>query len=135
MSKTRIFALLGVVILLAAVFTNPSKEKINDKLTLKAKEILKKQMDYKHQDAVDFGMMLIGDQVVNEFVNNYTYTENYYIFSLTRINWNDILPQPRMYAMSAKTANAEMASDEQGLDIEVKPIKLTCNIEAVFELK
>ncbi len=50
-------------------------------------------------------------------------------------NWNDILPQPRMYAMSAKTANAEMASDEQGLDIEVKPIKLTCNIEAVFELK
>lgn len=88
MSKTRIFALLGVVILLAAVFTNPSKETINDKLTLKAKEILKKQMDYKHQDAVDFGMMLIGDQVVNEFVNNYTYTENYYIFSLTRINWN-----------------------------------------------
>lgn len=50
-------------------------------------------------------------------------------------NWNDIVPQPRMYAMSAKTANAEMASDEQGLDIEVKPIKLTCNIEAVFELK
>ena len=47
MSKTRIFALLGVVIMLVAVFTNPSKEKINEKLTLKAKEILKKQLDYK----------------------------------------------------------------------------------------
>jgi hypothetical protein len=72
MSKTRIFALLGIVIMLTAVFTNPSKEKINDKLTLKAKEILKNQLDYKHKDAVDFGMMLFGDQVVKEFVNNYT---------------------------------------------------------------
>lgn len=88
MSKTRVFALLGVVIMLVAVFTNPSKEKINEKLSLKAKEILKKQLDYKHKDAVDLGMMLIGDQVVNEFVNNYTYTENYYLFSLVKINWN-----------------------------------------------
>ena len=88
MSKTRIFALLGVVIMLTAVFTNPSKEKINDKLTLKAKEILKNQLDYKHKDAVDFGMMLFGDQVVKEFVNNYTHTDNYYLFSLTKINWN-----------------------------------------------
>ncbi|MFD1164147.1 DUF4359 domain-containing protein [Sphingobacterium daejeonense] len=88
MSKTRIFALLGIVIMLTAVFTNPSKEKINDKLTLKAKEILKNQLDYKHKDAVDFGMMLFGDQVVKEFVNNYTHTDNYYLFSLTKINWN-----------------------------------------------
>jgi hypothetical protein len=88
MSKTRIFALLGVVIMLTAVFTNPSKEKINDKLTLKAKEILKNKLDYEHKDAVDFGMMLFGDQVVKEFVNNYTHTDNYYLFSLTKINWN-----------------------------------------------
>jgi len=88
MSKTRIFALLGVVIMLTAVFTNPSKEKINDKLTLKAKEILKSKLDYDHKDAVDFGMMLFGDQVVKEFVNNYTHTDNYYLFSLTKINWN-----------------------------------------------
>ncbi|COZ19376.1 Uncharacterised protein [Mycobacterium tuberculosis] len=74
--------------MLTAVFTNPSKEKINDKLTLKAKEILKNQLDYKHKDAVDFGMMLFGDQVVKEFVNNYTHTDNYYLFSLTKINWN-----------------------------------------------
>lgn len=88
MSKTRIFALLGVVIMLTAVFTNPSEEKMNEKLTLKAKEILKKQLAYEHKDAVDFGMMLFGDQVVKEFINNYTYTENYYLFSLTKINWN-----------------------------------------------
>ncbi len=88
MSKTRIFALLGVIILLAAVLTNPSKEKISEKLVLKTKNILKKELDYRHKDAIDLGMMLFGDQVVKEFVNNYTYTENYYLFSLAKIKWN-----------------------------------------------
>lgn len=88
MSKIRLFAILGIAIMLTAVFTNPSKDKINDKLTLEAKEILKTQLDFEHKDAVDFGMMLFGDQVVKEFVNNYTHTDNYYLFSLTKINWN-----------------------------------------------
>lgn len=48
-------------------------------------------------------------------------------------NWNEITPQPRAYAMSAKTA--VMDAGEEGLDLEVRPIKLTCNIDAVFELK
>lgn len=48
-------------------------------------------------------------------------------------NWNEIAPQPRMYAM--KASNAEMDSANNGLDLEVRPIKLTCNIDAVFELK
>ena len=48
-------------------------------------------------------------------------------------NWNEIAPQPRMYAM--KASNAETDSANNGLDLEVRPIKLTCNIDAVFELK
>ncbi|VTP86183.1 SIMPL domain-containing protein [Sphingobacterium daejeonense] len=48
-------------------------------------------------------------------------------------NWNEIAPQPRMYAL--KASNAEMDSANNGLDLEVRPIKLTCNIDAVFELK
>ncbi|MGV6945923.1 DUF4359 domain-containing protein [Sphingobacterium kyonggiense] len=88
MSKTRIFALSLVAIMLIAVFTNPSKEKIESKLADKAKEILKKQLQYEHQDAVDLGMMLFGDQVVSEFINSYTTTSNYYLFSLSKINWN-----------------------------------------------
>lgn len=50
------------------------------------------------------------------------------------LNWNDIAPQPRMYAM--KSANAVMEDGSaQGPELEVRPIKLTCNIDAVFELK
>lgn len=51
-------------------------------------------------------------------------------------SWNDMMPMPRMYAMAA---NAEAAGDAaasggQNLDISVRPIKLTCNIDGVFEL-
>lgn len=74
--------------MLLAVFTNPSKEKVEAQLTVKAKEILKKQLKYEHQDAVDFGMMLFGDQVVGEFIKSYTTTSNYYLFTLSKINWN-----------------------------------------------
>ncbi|SEG39947.1 hypothetical protein SAMN05421877_107190 [Sphingobacterium lactis] len=50
------------------------------------------------------------------------------------LNWNDIAPQPRMYAM--KSANAVLEDGSaQGPELEVRPIKLTCNIDAVFELK
>ncbi len=51
------------------------------------------------------------------------------------MNWNDIMPQPRAYAMAAKTSLEGAAADQQSLELEVKPIKLTCNIDAVFELK
>lgn len=48
-------------------------------------------------------------------------------------NWNDIVPQPRAYTMKAKSVLVD--SGDEGLDLEVRPIKLTCNIDAVFELK
>src|SRR5690606_19601090 len=89
MSKTRIIAVLGIVILLGAVLTNPSEEKIKEKLAHQAKVILKKQLDFEDRDALEFGMTLFGDQVVHEFLSSYTFTENYYLFSLTKMTWND----------------------------------------------
>ncbi len=50
--------------------------------------------------------------------------------------WNDIMPAPRAYASMAKLElqSADGGMD-QALDISVRPIKLTCNIDGVFELK
>lgn len=50
------------------------------------------------------------------------------------INFNDLVPVPRMYAKAASMdAAGEMASDD--LNIDIRPIKLTCYIDGVFELK
>lgn len=49
--------------------------------------------------------------------------------------WNDMMPSPRMYA-SAKMENmmADSAGGQESLDISVRPIKLTVNIDAAYEL-
>ncbi len=52
-------------------------------------------------------------------------------------SWNDVMPQPRAYTMALSKTNS-MESDVSGansLDIDIRPIKLSCIIDAVFELK
>ncbi|MCL7988260.1 DUF4359 domain-containing protein [Sphingobacterium sp. lm-10] len=87
MSKTRIFALVGIVVLVAAFLTNPSEEKYEEVLRAKAKELLTSQLDYEHEDAMQLGMMLFGDRVIDEFLANNVYIKNYYLFSLVEIRW------------------------------------------------
>ncbi len=87
MSKTRIFALLSIGIILAAILTNPSRQEFEVVLTTKAKEILKKQLEYQHDDAVQLGMALFGDKLVHSFVDNNIVIKNYYLFSLVQIKW------------------------------------------------
>ncbi|MGO3193942.1 MAG: SIMPL domain-containing protein [Sphingobacterium sp.] len=51
----------------------------------------------------------------------------------TNFSWNDMAPQPRAYM--AKASVSMQDSVEESLDISVRPIKLTCNIDAIYELK
>lgn len=51
-------------------------------------------------------------------------------------NFNELIPQPRMYGMMAKSASADgIESAQNDLNISIRPIKLTCYIDAVFEIK
>ncbi|WP_437919372.1 SIMPL domain-containing protein [Sphingobacterium sp. LRF_L2] len=49
--------------------------------------------------------------------------------------WNDVMPVTRAYMAKAEMASADMNNTDQGLDISIHPIKLTCNIDGVFELQ
>jgi len=51
--------------------------------------------------------------------------------------WNDIMPSPRAYSMAkVQMESADAAGGmEQDLDISVRPIKLICNIDGIFELQ
>lgn len=49
-------------------------------------------------------------------------------------NYNDMIPQPRaMFSKAAGAATSEIDADN--LNIEIRPIKLTCNIDCIFGLK
>lgn len=87
MSKTRIFALTAIALMLAAVLTNPSKEKFERAIKDKAQHILKKQLNYEHEDALQLGMTLFGDRIVQEFVDANIAVKNYYLFSVVELRW------------------------------------------------
>lgn len=73
--------------MLAAILTNPKKEQFEGAVKQKATELLKKQLEYKHGDALQLGMSLFGDRVVNEFVEKNIIVKNYYLFSVVNIKW------------------------------------------------
>ena len=53
----------------------------------------------------------------------------------SNINFNDMLPIPRaMYAKSA-SVDTSGATEANNLNIDIRPIKLTCYIDGVFELQ
>ena len=85
MSKTRIFALIAIGIILAAILTNPGRQEFESVLTKKAKDILQKQLRYQHDDAVQLGMTLFGNKLVQGFVENNVVIKNYYLFSIIHI--------------------------------------------------
>ena len=85
MSKTRIFALGMVLLMLIAFFTNPKKEQHEKIVREKAIALLKQQAGKKNEKVVDFGIQLFGNTLVDQFIQNHVTVENYYLFSLTKI--------------------------------------------------
>lgn len=87
MSKTRLFALIIVAFMLICIITNPSKEQFEKTISQKATAILKEQLKYEDQNAVDLAMTLFGNKIVDEFVSNNIVIDNYYLFSVVKIKW------------------------------------------------
>ncbi len=50
------------------------------------------------------------------------------------INFNDLIPVPRMYAKAA-SLDSTAGMEAESLNIDIRPLKLTCYVDGVFELK
>ena len=87
MSKKRIFALILIVVMLAAILTNPSKEEHEKIVRAKAEQLLKNQLHAKDREFFGLGMQLFGNDIVDKFIQSSVVVDNYYLFSLTKIKW------------------------------------------------
>ncbi|GAA4521223.1 hypothetical protein [Sphingobacterium thermophilum] len=87
MSKTRFFALLLIAVMVAALLTNPTQDKLESAVQDKATSLLMSQLNYKDTEAMQLGMTLFGNRIVKEFVSNSVIIENYYLFSIIKIRW------------------------------------------------
>lgn len=89
MSKTRIFALVMIALILGSILTNPPREQFEQVIKAKATEILEKQLDYKDKDALRLGMTLFGDKITQDFMDRSISIQNYYLFSVATIRWQN----------------------------------------------
>lgn len=87
MSKTRIFAIVMLGIIIASILTNPPREQFENIIKAKAKDLLEKQLHYKDKDAIQLGMTLFGDKIVQDFMDRNIVIKNYYLFSIANISW------------------------------------------------
>ncbi|PRD53820.1 DUF4359 domain-containing protein [Sphingobacterium gobiense] len=85
MSKTRIFALSMIVLMLIAFFSNPKQEQHEKIVREKAIMLLKQQAGKQNEQVVDFGIQLFGNTLIDQFMQNHVKIENYYLFSITKI--------------------------------------------------
>lgn len=93
MSKTRIFALVMLALILGSILTNPPREQFEQVIKTKATEILEKQLSYNDKDALRLGMTLFGDKIAQDFIDQSISVQNYYLFSVARLRWqNTSLP-------------------------------------------
>ncbi|MFD1769316.1 DUF4359 domain-containing protein [Sphingobacterium suaedae] len=89
MSKTRIFAISLIAIILIAFFTNPRQEQHETAIKNKALTLLREKSNAKDKETVNFGIQLFGSTLIDQFIKEHVKVENYYLFSLTKINWNN----------------------------------------------
>lgn len=85
MSKTRIFAISMIVLMLIAFFSNPKQEQHEKIVREKAIVLLKQQAGKQNEQMVDFGIQLFGNTLIDQFMQNHVKVENYYLFSVTKI--------------------------------------------------
>jgi hypothetical protein len=89
-----IFAVLGVLVLIA-MLTNPNqdrhKEVVKNKISLYMQKSMKQNLTEKdnewEQIGQAFGMML-GGTLVDRIVDNLVSTNNYILFSTTKVSWD-----------------------------------------------
>lgn len=74
-----------IVLMLIAFFSNPKQEQHEKIVREKAIVLLKQQAGKQNEQAVDFGIQLFGNTLIDQFMKNHVKVENYYLFSLTKI--------------------------------------------------
>lgn len=95
MKKGYVVLLIFGLILLFATLTNPSPERHKEAVKTKFKEYMQKSMkdsttvseDENDKVGLAFGM-IIGNAIIEPIVNSLISTDNYIVFSTTKITWD-----------------------------------------------
>lgn len=94
MKRNLISTLVLILIVLVAIFTNPGserhKETIKSKLNVYLQKVMKNDLKETSEEEQQAGQaigMLLGGVIIDQIIDNTLSTNNYLLFSTTKISW------------------------------------------------
>ena len=85
--KRYITLIIITIVVLVAFFTNPNEKSHQDAVKTKVNSYMQKNISNKNNALENILGAVFGGTVVNTIVNNIVSRDNYFLFSLTKINW------------------------------------------------
>ena len=83
-----IFLIFLIIIAVIAFFTNPDEQAHKEAIKAKSADILKEIVSERTDGVSSVAWQLAGEQLLAGFINSNITVDNYYLFSIPKINWD-----------------------------------------------
>ena len=83
-----IFLIFLIIIAAIAFFTNPDEQTHKETIKAKSADILKEIVSERTDGVSAVAWQMAGEQLLTGFINSNVTVENYYLFSIPKINWD-----------------------------------------------
>lgn len=83
-----IFLVLMVIIAVIAFFTNPDEQAHKEAIRARSADILREMVSERTDGVSAVAWQMAGEQLLTSFINSNVSVENYYLFSIPKINWD-----------------------------------------------
>ncbi len=87
-NKSGFIFLILIVIAAVAFFTNPDKEAHKEAVVARSNQVVKEIIAERNDVVASAAWQMAGEQLLTQFVDSYVTVDNYYIFSIPKVNWD-----------------------------------------------
>lgn len=83
-----VFFIILVIIAIVAYFTNPDEQAHKDAVKAKSAAIVEEIIAERNDEVSATAWKLAGEQLLSGFINSNVTVDNYYLFSIPKLNWD-----------------------------------------------
>ncbi|OPZ28692.1 MAG: hypothetical protein BWZ00_01251 [Bacteroidetes bacterium ADurb.BinA174] len=87
-NKSALIFLIFIVIIAIAFFTNPDKEAHKEAIIEKTDQIMEEIIAERNDAISSTAWELAGKKLLSEFIDTNVTVDNYYLFSIPKVNWD-----------------------------------------------
>lgn len=87
-NKSGFIFLILIAIAAIAFFTNPDKEAHKEAIIARTDQVIEEIITERNDELSSVAWQLAGKQLLSEFVDSNVTVDNYYLFSIPKVNWD-----------------------------------------------